>query len=94
MRQPGFGQWGSIPLTDWDASHYDAPNMSQQTELLSEIEAFLVDGKMAETTFGRFAVNDGKFVARLRSGGNLTVATIDKVREYIRGKTASERSAA
>jgi hypothetical protein len=68
--------------------------MSQQADLLGEIEAFLLDRKMAETTFGRFAVNDGKFVARLRSGGNLTVATIDKVREYIREKAASERSAA
>lgn len=63
--------------------------MSQQTELLSEIEAFIVRRDIAETTFGRFAVNDGKFVARLRSGGNLTVATIDKVREYIRGEDAA-----
>lgn len=57
--------------------------MSIQAELLAEIEAFLRGQSMAETTFGRMAVNDGKFVGRLREDGNLTVATIEKVRAFM-----------
>lgn len=40
---------------------------------------------MAETTFGRRAVNDGKFVGRLKLGGNVTIATVDRVRGFIGG---------
>jgi hypothetical protein len=38
---------------------------------------------MAETTFGRLAVNDGKFVSRLRSGGRVTPETAARVRSFI-----------
>ncbi|MET0546639.1 MAG: hypothetical protein ABWZ40_10030 [Caulobacterales bacterium] len=38
---------------------------------------------MAETTFGRLAVNDGKFVSRLKAGGSLTTATADRVRAFM-----------
>ncbi len=58
--------------------------MDVQTELLTEIEAFLVNRRMAETTFGRLAVNDGKFVGRLRAGENMTLSTIDKARGFLR----------
>ena len=59
--------------------------MSIQAELLTEIEAFLATrGDMAETTFGKLAVNDGKLVSRLRSGRNITVATIDRTRQFLR----------
>lgn len=54
--------------------------------LLKEIAAFLREVEMAETTFGRHAVNDGKFVGRLREGGGVTVATIDRVRAYMEGE--------
>lgn len=57
--------------------------MSTIESLLEEIDAFLRDAEMAETTFGRHAVNDGKFVGRLRGGAGLTVATVDRVRTYI-----------
>jgi hypothetical protein len=63
--------------------------MDTQTQLLSEIEDFLSTRKMAETTFGRLAVNDGKFVSRLRAGANMTLATIDKVRAHIKGQIAT-----
>lgn len=61
-----------------------------QEQLLAEVTDFLTTRRMAETTFGRRAVNDGKFVGRLRSGGNITVATISKVRKFI----ASHKEAA
>jgi TnpA family transposase len=60
--------------------------METQAQLLSEIESFLSTRKMAETTFGRMAVNDGKFVSRLRNGANMTLATIDRARTYIKGQ--------
>jgi len=57
--------------------------MTIQTELLTEIEAFLGERGITESTFGRLAVNDGKFVRRLRDRENMTLATIDKVRQFI-----------
>lgn len=58
--------------------------------LLSEIEAFLRINPMAETTFGRLAVNDGKFMGRLRANANMTLATLQKVRAFIRSLHPSE----
>jgi hypothetical protein len=58
--------------------------MTVQSDLLREIETFLAARhSMAETTFGKLAVNDGKFVRRLRDGCNMTLATIDRVRLFI-----------
>lgn len=65
--------------------------MNVQAELLTEIEAFLAHhGRMAETTFGRLAVNDGKFVGRLREGANMTLATIERTRQFISDQRALE----
>lgn len=57
--------------------------MSTVASLLSEIDAFLKDAEIAETTFGLRALRDGKFVGRLRKGGGVTVSTVDRVRAYI-----------
>ena len=57
--------------------------MSIQTELLEEIEAFVRAGGMAETSFGRLAVNDGNFVSRLRGGSGITARTVERVRVYL-----------
>ncbi len=45
---------------------------------------------MAESTFGRRAVNDGKFVTRLRHGGRVTTSTIERVRAFIDANTMGE----
>jgi hypothetical protein len=55
----------------------------QTRELLSEIDAFLSVKGMAETTFGRLAVNDGKFVRRLRKGGRVWPETEDRVLKFM-----------
>lgn len=69
----------------WEISHViPLAIMTAQSQLVAEIEAFLRNRKISESTFGRLAVNDGKFMKRMRSGGNLTVKTIERVREYIR----------
>jgi hypothetical protein len=52
-------------------------------QLLDEISAFCRASGMAESTFGRRAVNDGKFVARLRFGGRVTTQTAERVRSFI-----------
>ncbi len=57
--------------------------MATVANLLSEIEAYCKDAAIRESTFGTKAVNDGKFVARLRDGAGVTVATVERVRAYI-----------
>ena len=62
--------------------------------LLHDIEAFLTSRKMAETTFGRLSVNDGKFVARIRAGGVMTLDTFERVRRFIRTEAQASTEAA
>ena len=49
--------------------------MSSET-LLREISEYCRQVGMAESTFGRLAVNDGKLVSRLRFGGRVTTETL------------------
>ena len=58
------------------AAHVDS-------SLLEAITAFCQREKIAESTFGRLAVNDGKFVSRLRDGSRVTPETWEKVTGYI-----------
>lgn len=58
--------------------------MSTHAQLLLEIERFLLTHGLAPTTFGRKAVNDVKFVANLRNGGDVTTRTLDRVRAFMR----------
>jgi len=53
--------------------------------LLSEISEYCRGTGMAESTFGRLAVNDGKFTQRLREGGAVTAQTVQRVRTFIGG---------
>ena len=51
--------------------------------LLHDIAEFCRSARMAKSTFGRLAVNDGKLVSRLRLGGRVTTDTVDRVRAFI-----------
>ena len=51
--------------------------------LLQEIASFCRAAGMAESTFGRRVVNDGKFVPRLRFGGRVTTQTVERVRAFM-----------
>jgi len=51
--------------------------------LLRDIAEYCRRAKMAESTFGRHAVNDGKLVSRLRLGGRVTTDTVERVRAFI-----------
>ena len=59
------------------------------TELLRDISEYCRRAGVAESTFGRLAVNDGKFVNRLRYGGRVTPTTLERVRGYIAEHGAS-----
>jgi len=51
--------------------------------LLDSISEFCRRSGIAESTFGRRAVNDGKFVARLRDGARITPETLDRVTSFL-----------
>ena len=55
----------------------------RSADLLDEISDYCRKTKVAETTFGRLAVNDGKLVSRLRGGGRVTAETVSRVRTFI-----------
>jgi len=57
--------------------------MTDAVTLLAQIEEACRRLKIAQTTFGRQAVNDGKFVSRLQQGGRVTVQTVDRVHQFI-----------
>jgi hypothetical protein len=52
-------------------------------DLLDEISDFCRASGLAESTFGRAAINDGKLVSRLRNGGRITTHTLDRLRDFM-----------
>src|ERR1700742_1245205 len=52
-------------------------------QLLQEISDYCRQTGLAESTFGRRAVNDGKLAARLRNGGRITTDTLDRIHSFI-----------
>ena len=67
--------------------------MSDAETLLAQIEDACRRLKIAQTTFGRQAVNDGKFVTRLQQGGRVTMQTVERVHRFIeeQGGPSSQR---
>ena len=57
--------------------------MTEAEVLLSQIDDACRRLRIAQTTFGRLAVNDGKFVTRLQQGGRVTLQTVDRVHRFI-----------
>ncbi len=52
-------------------------------QLLAQISEYCRQAGMAESTFGRRAVNDGKLVHRLREGKRITVDTLERIRGFL-----------
>ncbi len=73
------------------------PPTSDAETLLAQIEQACRQLKMAQTTFGRLAVNDGKLVSRLQQGARVTLHTVDRVHRFIEAqggpRTTALRSA-
>jgi len=57
--------------------------VAEGTSLLGSIADFCRRSGMAESTFGRRAVNDGKFVSRLRDGARVTPETLQRVNQFM-----------
>jgi hypothetical protein len=74
-----------------------AIKMNSET-LMLEIREYCRLFSVAETTFGRLAINDGKLVSRLKYGGRVTPETADRLRQFMkmpirpRGLASSRRS--
>jgi hypothetical protein len=62
--------------------------------LLDNIASFCRSTGMAESTFGRRAVNDGKFVSRLRDGARITEETLERVNDFLARNGGSALAAA
>ncbi|HEY1963056.1 MAG TPA: hypothetical protein VGG69_11605 [Rhizomicrobium sp.] len=56
---------------------------ADSTNLVDEISRYCRNHGMAESTFGRLSVNDGKLVSRLRTGGRLTSETHARVHAFM-----------
>ena len=67
--------------------------MAAVARLLEEIAVYCRDVGIAESTFGRRALNDGKFVARLRRGKAVTTATMEGVRTYMARRETTKAKA-
>src|SRR5207237_6874141 len=52
-------------------------------QILQEISEFCRVRGLAESTFGRRAVNDGKLANRLRNGGRITTDTLERIRTFM-----------
>ena len=52
-------------------------------QILQEITDFCRQRGLAESTFGRRAVNDGKLASRLRNGGRITTETLTRIRDFM-----------
>jgi SAM-dependent methyltransferase len=64
-------------------------------ELLAQISEYCRQTGLAESTFGRRAVNDGKLANRLRNGGRITTDTVDRIKAFMNANPntdAGERS--
>jgi hypothetical protein len=59
--------------------------MTEIERLIQDIERYCAAHGIAETTFGARAVNDGKFVPRLRAGRTVRLTTLEKVRMFLVG---------
>src|SRR5579871_496491 len=73
----------------WDFEERVAMNAQ---ELLQEIADYCRQTGLAESTFGRRAVNDGKLAARLRNGGRITTDTLDRIQEFMTAHPPQGRS--
>ena len=71
----------------------DSPGMDDAAALLGEITDYCRKAGLAESTFGKLAVNDGKFVNRLRDGGRITTSTLDRIRGFISANPAQTDTA-
>src|ERR1051326_8318271 len=85
-----------VPPKKERRSHRDfeegARSAMNAQELLQEIADYCRQTGLAESTFGRRAVNDGKLAARLRNGGRITTDTLDRIQDFMTAHPPQGRS--
>lgn len=59
-------------------------------DILLSIKNHCEAARISESTFGLRAVNDGKLVDRLKSGGTITLGTLQKIKDFMRCNPPSE----
>ena len=64
--------------------------MITHQSIVDVIERYCRETGMAETTFGKKAVNDGKLLARLRAGRSISIDTYNRVMEMVSASEAAE----
>ncbi len=57
--------------------------MTEDLDILTQIDAFCARHGLAETRFARMVLNDPSFVYRLRAGADIKRSTIVKVRKFM-----------
>ncbi len=68
--------------------------MDSHEMLLRDIADYCRRHGMAESTFGRQAVNDGKLVSRLRDGKSVTLGTLGRLQAFMGGEAGAPSAAA
>jgi hypothetical protein len=59
------------------------PLVMDYEHIIGDVEIYLARTGMAETTFGRKALNDGKAIKRLRAGKRMWPETVQKLRSFM-----------
>lgn len=68
--------------------------MEDNRDIIERIEAHCLRQGIAESTFGRLSVNDGKLVSRLRSGSSITMRTFRALEAYLEKERETAPSSA
>lgn len=69
---------GLLPIYKWVIAHYDRAMITNQS-IIQSIERHCRETGMAETTFGKKVVNDGKLLSRLREGKSISIETYNRI---------------
>lgn len=68
--------------------------MNEIPAIVEAIERYCAKHGIADTTFGRMAVNDGKLVGRLRDGRTITLDTLTKIQTFMQAPPPAAMHAA
>lgn len=62
-------------------------------DLIKDIEAFRAENDLSEWQFGELALNDRHLIRQLRSGRDLRMSTVERLRTFMAEYKPSERAA-
>lgn len=63
--------------------------MITNQSIITLIETHCAQQGIAETTFGKKAVNDGKLLSRLRGGKSISIETYNRIMSFLSGEAVS-----